>query len=158
MQMTHTKNFAATSEDDMKQFGQAVGCRLRGGETIELVGDVGAGKTTFTKGLALGMNITEPIQSPTFTISRVYETPHELRLVHYDFYRLREAGIMSDELQEAMSQPTTVTVVEWAEIVEGVLPKDRLRLEITPTSEDSRTVVVTATGEKSKALLEGISR
>lgn len=154
--MVHTKKFAAASEDDMKRFGQAVGRRLRGGETIELVGDVGAGKTTFTKGLALGMNILEPIQSPTFTISRVYETLHGLRLAHYDFYRLSEAGIMGDELQEAMSQPTTVTVVEWAEIVEGVLPDDRLRLEIAPTSEDSRVIVATATGEKSKELLEGI--
>lgn len=155
--MKQRKKYAVTSDGEMRRFGQVVGRLLMGGETIELVGDVGAGKTTFTKGLALGMGITEPIQSPTFTISRVYETLHGLRLAHYDFYRLNEAGIMSDELQETTGQPTTVTVVEWAEIVQGVLPEDRLRLEITPSSEDSREVRATATGKTSTKLLEGIS-
>ena len=156
--MYKTLHLSVSSERDMKQFGQRIGEHLQGGETVELAGDVGAGKTTFTKGLALGMGITEPIQSPTFTISRVYETAHGLRLAHYDFYRMREAGIMSDELHEAMSQPTSVTVVEWADIVEGVLPNDRLRLEITPTSEDSRTIAVVATGKKSSALLERVEQ
>ena len=127
-----------TSEDAMKQFGQLVGRLMRGGETIELVGDVGAGKTTFTKGLALGMEIIEPIQSPTFTISRVYETHEGIKLAHYDFYRLSEAGVMADELQEVLHDPNTTTVIEWAGIVEGVLPQDRIRIEFGSPSETTR--------------------
>lgn len=144
------------SEADMKQLGLRIGKLLRGGEVLELVGDVGAGKTTFTKGLALGMKITEPVQSPTFTISRLYETAHGLQLAHYDFYRLQEAGIMSDELVETLSQPMTVTVVEWAGVVDGVLPADRLRLEIKPLTETSRQVEIISGGLRSDAILSEI--
>ena len=86
------------SLEDMLAFGQKIATRLQGGEVLELVGDVGAGKTTFTKGLALGLGVQGTVQSPTFTISREYETSSAIRLVHYDFYRLQEAGIMADEL------------------------------------------------------------
>lgn len=154
--MKQQQTLTINSDDDMREFGQTIGRRLRGGETIELIGDVGAGKTTFTKGLALGMNIVEPIQSPTYTINRMYETPHGLRLAHYDFYRLHEAGIMSDELHETLREPTTVTVVEWADVVSGVLPEDRLAIRIVADSETSRSCTVTAFGESAQAVLEGV--
>jgi tRNA threonylcarbamoyladenosine biosynthesis protein TsaE len=86
------------SASEMKLFGEKIGSFLRGGETIELVGDVGAGKTTLTKGIALGMGVDEDVQSPSFTISRLYTTPGGISLAHYDFYRLSDAGIMGDEL------------------------------------------------------------
>ena len=73
---------------------------FRGGEVLELVGDIGAGKTTLTKGIAQALEINEPVQSPTFTISRVYDSPRGLSLAHYDFYRLGNAGIMSEEIRE----------------------------------------------------------
>ena len=78
-----------SSSEDMISFGQELGNSLKGGEVIELIGDVGAGKTTFTKGLAKSLGITDEIQSPTFTISRVYEGTKN-NLVHYDFncYRM----------------------------------------------------------------------
>ena len=110
----------------MKALGRAIGQALAGGEVIELIGDVGAGKTTLTKGLAEGLAITEPIQSPTFTISRVYDARDGLRLCHYDFYRLGEAGIMGDEISEIMQDGSTITVIEWAGAVNEVLPSDRI--------------------------------
>ena len=130
------------SENETKALGERLGRLLHGGETIELVGDVGAGKTTFTKGLARGLDIDEAIQSPSFTISRVYDARDGLVLAHYDFYRLHDAGIMNDELRETLHDPETVTVIEWAGIVEGVLPEQRIRLQFEATSEEGRKVTI----------------
>lgn len=141
----------------MQRLGQIIGSRLRGGEVIELVGDIGAGKTTLTKGVVKGLDIAEPVQSPTFTISRVYQSPRGLTLAHYDFYRLGEAGIMAEEIREVTMQPQTVTVVEWAGAVEQVLPADRLTVEIIAIDEQSRRVTLSAGGPTSQALLTAIS-
>lgn len=140
----------------MKELGARLGAFLRGGEVIELVGDVGAGKTTLTKGVAAGLQIDEDVQSPSFTISRVYDAANDLRLVHYDFYRLHDAGIMADELRETIHDPKTVTIIEWAEIINGVLPVDRLTVTITPVAADehARTVEIIAGGDSSRAVLE----
>jgi tRNA threonylcarbamoyladenosine biosynthesis protein TsaE len=141
------------SEAEMKTFGARLGALLQGGETIELVGDVGAGKTTLTKGIADGLGIDEDVQSPSFTISRVYDSPAGLPFAHYDFYRLHDAGIMADELHETLHDPQTITVIEWAEIVAGVLPVDRLTVHITSPAEETRAMTIVAGGDKSRALL-----
>jgi tRNA threonylcarbamoyladenosine biosynthesis protein TsaE len=141
-------------EGETQAFGVKLGAFLRGGEVIELVGDVGAGKTALTKGIAAGLGIDEDVQSPSFTISRVYDTPVHLHLAHYDFYRLSDPGIMAEELSETLRDPEGITVVEWAEIVAGVLPADRLTIRISPTDEHDRRMRLTAGGEKSRALLE----
>lgn len=142
----------------MLAFGQKIGACVSGGEVFELVGDVGAGKTSFTKGLALGMGITDAIQSPTFTISREYDAPIGLYLVHYDFYRLSEAGVMADELTESLADAANVVVVEWAETVADILPKDRTTLVISLVTDDEnvREVTLGSGGEKSKQLLEKV--
>lgn len=141
----------------MKQFGEKLGAVLEGGEIIELIGDVGAGKTTLTKGIAAGLGIDEDVQSPSFTISRVYDVRDGLYLAHYDFYRLQDAGIMADELHETMHDPHTITIVEWADIVSGVLPKDRLSIYITPVAETMREIVIKVSGEKATALKEKLA-
>ena len=137
----------------MQALAARIGAMLQGGEVIELVGDIGAGKTTFTKGLAKGLGIDEDVQSPTFTISRVYEARDDLTLAHYDFYRLVDAGIMSAELYESVHDPKTITVIEWGGVVAGVLPKDRLTLSITAASENSRSLVIEAHGARSEAIV-----
>ena len=141
------------SETGMKALGGKLGALLNGGEVIELIGDVGAGKTTLTKGVAAGLGIDEDVQSPSFTISRVYDARDGLQLAHYDFYRLSDAGIMAAELHETASDPRTVTIIEWAEIVGGVLPDDRLSVRIASPSESLRRVELTAGGSKSEGLL-----
>jgi tRNA threonylcarbamoyladenosine biosynthesis protein TsaE len=138
----------------MKAFGEKLGAFLTGGEMIELVGDVGAGKTTLTKGVGQGLGIDEDVQSPTFTISRLYDGRDALHLAHYDFYRLQDAGIMADELQETARDPQTVTIIEWAEIVGGILPIDRLTVHLTSPSEHSRHILLEAGGPRSRRLLE----
>lgn len=145
------------SEVEMKAFGEQLGALLHGGEVIELIGDVGAGKTTLTKGIAKGLGIDEDVQSPSFTISRVYDTPTELRLSHYDFYRLQDAGIMANELQETVNDPHGITIIEWAEVVTGVLPTDRLTIHITSPAENTRRIECQSGGEKSEALIMGVT-
>jgi len=129
-------------EHATKQLGERIGATLKGGEVFQLIGDVGAGKTTFVKGLAKGLGIDDDIQSPSFTISRTYAARDDIQLVHYDFYRLSDAGIMANELEENIHDPTTVTVIEWADIVEGVLPARHVSLQFTAPTETARTITL----------------
>ena len=131
-----------SSAEEMLSFGAQLGAGLRGGETFVLTGDIGAGKTVITKGIAKGLAVDDDVQSPTFTISRVYGARDDLRLAHYDFYRLNDAGIMRDELHEVLGDNKVVTVIEWADIVEDVVPEDAVRITITPTSESVRELTI----------------
>ena len=131
-----------SSADAMKHLGATLGNLVQGGETIVLIGDIGAGKTTFTKGLASAMGVGEDVQSPTFTISRVYDTARGVTLAHYDFYRLNDPGIMKAELAEVIHDPQVVTVIEWGEVVADVVPRNALRITITATGETTRRVSV----------------
>ena len=137
------KNFEReiNSTEEMIEFGKEISSNLEGGSVLELIGDVGAGKTTFTKGLALGLGVLETVQSPTFTISRVYEGDN-LTLSHYDFYRLNDYGIMKMELAENLSDPQNITVVEWAGDLADILPEKHLKLIFESVSEDKRLVKV----------------
>lgn len=141
----------------MLAFGKRLGEVCRGGEVIELVGDIGAGKTTLTKGIAAGMGVEDEVQSPTFTLSRTYQTLRGGTLAHYDFYRLADPGILSAELHEAAHARDTTVVIEWADTVQHVLPDDRLKVAITTgDTEDSRRVVLRAGGPRSRQVVEAL--
>lgn len=144
----NTKNLTIKNEAAVIDFAENLMREILQSEdslpcAIELVGDVGAGKTTFTKGLARGLEITEEITSPTFTISKVYENSRGQKLVHYDFYRLENPGIMVEDLFENLQDPQTVTVIEWADTVSEILPANHLRLEILINDDGSRTLDLT---------------
>lgn len=130
------------SEQEMKDLATKIGNFLNGGEVFELIGDVGAGKTTFVKGLAKGLAIEDDIQSPSFTISRLYDARDDLQLVHYDFYRLTDAGILANEVSEMIHDNKTVTVIEWADIVEGILPESRYTLQFGSPTETTRSITL----------------
>lgn len=149
--------FKTDSIESTKNLGRLVGSLLIGGEIIELTGDVGAGKTTFTKGLGLGLGVNETISSPSFTISRAYNARDDINLVHYDFYRLVDAGIMRNELEDSMSDKKNVVVVEWSEIIKDFLPKDRLIIKIAAINEDCREIDVRAHGKVSESILRSLS-
>lgn len=140
------------SEDEMKLFGERFATSLRGGDVVELIGDVGAGKTTLTKGIAKGLGVDEDVQSPSFTISRVYELSDNRKLAHYDFYRLNEAGLMLDELSETMANPEVITVIEWADVVSGVLPENRVSINLSSPSENIRTLTITGSPVRERKL------
>ena len=146
------------SVDEMVAFGQKIGQLVRGGTVIELIGDVGAGKTTLVRGIATGLKVDENIQSPTFTIQLTYHGRDGLRLCHYDFYRLTSAGIMSEEIEETLNDPRAIIVVEWAGAVAGVLSDDRLSVTLTSPTETSRNLSLQAGGQSSRDLLEKLAQ
>ena len=112
---------------------------LKGGEVIELISDLGGGKTTFTRGLVRGMGSEDKVASPTFTISKMYDAG-ELEVHHFDFYRLQEAGIVADELEEVAGDPRAIVVVEWGDVVQHVLPENRLTVALTQDPDGVRTL------------------
>ena len=129
-----------TSEKEMLNFGKQFAKKCP--QVIELIGDVGAGKTTFTRGLATGLDITEPITSPSFNISKSYALKNGGYLIHYDFYRLPDPGIMLDELRENLQNPKNIIIVEWGESVKNLLPEDRIKINITYNDDNSREVIL----------------
>ena len=129
------------SEGEMRKFGEEFAKGLELPAVVELRGDVGAGKTTFTRGLAKGLGVEETVVSPSFTISKRYRFPGG-ELVHYDFYRLEEPGIMAEELAETLEEKDAVVVVELAGEVEGLLPEKRNVVKITTLTEERREISV----------------
>lgn len=121
---------------------------------IELVGDLGGGKTTFVKGLAAGLGIKQIVTSPTFTIHRAYKFA-DGSLEHFDLYRLagQDRDVVIDELAEVMTDPRAITAIEWAQPAERILPDDRLIIEFEFVDEDRRELNFTATGPQSAKLL-----
>jgi tRNA threonylcarbamoyladenosine biosynthesis protein TsaE len=134
------KVIQSNSIDETKSVGQIIGNNLVGGEVIELISDLGGGKTTFVKGLAHGFGSKDPVTSPTFTINNVYPRHDGKRMFHFDFYRLEAAGIVADELAEAAKDKDSVVVVEWGEIVHDVLPKERMVITIGTSGENIRNL------------------
>src|SRR6266496_4385034 len=134
--------FQSNSLDDTQALAAAIGKVLRGREVIELISDVGGGKTAFVKGLARGLNVEETVQSPTFTISRIYNARDNLELHHFDFYRLSEAGIVADELAESLGEPNVIVAVEWGEIVHDVLPPHRITIKFAHTGDTERAITI----------------
>lgn len=114
-----------------------IGRKLKGGEVIELVSDLGGGKTAFVRGLASGMGSQDKVRSPSFTLGNQYRAG-SLTLHHFDFYRLEQPGIMRDELAEILTDPKAILVVEWANIVQDILPANRLTIRFKATGETSR--------------------
>jgi tRNA threonylcarbamoyladenosine biosynthesis protein TsaE len=126
------------SLDETQNLAKHIGAVLHGGEVFELVSDVGGGKTAFVKGLARGLGVDETVQSPTFTISRIYHARNGLELHHFDFYRLPEAGIVAAELAESLAQPNAIVAIEWGEVVHNVLPAARATISITSPDDTTR--------------------
>lgn len=127
----------------MLDFGKKFAKQINTPTVIELIGDVGAGKTTFVRGLATGLGITEPITSPSFTISKSYALLNNKgRLVHYDFYRLSDPGLMSNDLTDNLANPHNIIVIEWGESVTGLLPPNHTTILIKKSGIDSREIVI----------------
>ncbi|HSD55930.1 MAG TPA: tRNA (adenosine(37)-N6)-threonylcarbamoyltransferase complex ATPase subunit type 1 TsaE [Candidatus Saccharimonadales bacterium] len=142
MSTVQTWQIESTNSDFTEQLAEKIGASLKGGEVIELVSDLGGGKTTFTRGLVRGLGSTDKVASPTFTISKMYDAG-DLEVHHFDFYRLHEAGIIADELAEVAGDPRTVVVVEWADVVQHVLPDQRITIVIKQTPEGARQLTLT---------------
>ena len=129
------------SEKEMFDYGRELGETLKAPQVLELLGDVGAGKTTLTRGIAKGLGVDDSVTSPSFTLSKEYYG-QKYRLVHYDFYRLSDPGIMAEDLAEAINDPKTIVIVEWGQSIQDVLPENRKVVEILYIDEKTREVKV----------------
>lgn len=146
----------ANSLEETKGLGCRIADSLISGSVVQLIGDVGAGKTTLVKAIATRLGVEDEVQSPTFVLSRVYQLPNGNDFYHYDFYRLAEPGILLTDIREVTSDDSSIVMVEWADIVEGVLPRDRLIVDIVTIGEMSRKFTFRSNGPKSNQIIEGL--
>ena len=146
------QNFNIASSEETYTLGKKLGELLQPSMVICLSGDLGAGKTHFTKGIATGLGIDDYITSPTYTL--INEYPGEKPLYHFDVYRLEG----SDELNELGYQEyfygKGVTVIEWADIIMEALPKERLWVVIHKLDGDHRRVIMDPMGTEYEKLVE----
>lgn len=146
------KEVRVTSLEETNQLAKKIASKLSVPAIITLSGDLGAGKTTFTKGLAKALGINATITSPTFTILKSYE--EAVTLHHIDAYRLE--GIVQDLGFEEIFDEDAICVVEWFDYIEYALPKERLQVSISLDGND-RIFKLEAVGDRYAALLEALS-
>lgn len=140
------------SPQKTKALAEMIGRAVSPGTLITLSGDLGAGKTTFTQGLAKGLDIDRKVTSPTFTIMKEYKG--RLPLYHIDAYRLE--NITQDLGFEDYIDGDGVCVIEWANFIEYVLPEQLLNIEFTINDDDSRTLTLQGHGEKYEEVISKI--
>jgi tRNA threonylcarbamoyladenosine biosynthesis protein TsaE len=141
--------------EETQAFGRRLGALLRAGDLLVLTGDLGAGKTTLTQGIAEGLGVRGPITSPTFVIARVHPSlVGGPGLVHVDAYRLGSA-LELDDLDLDADLDDSVTIVEWGAGLAEQLSEQRL--EISLTGEDVRTAHLSGTGPRWDELLAALS-
>lgn len=130
-------------------FGKSLGQRAKAGTVYTLIGDLGVGKTVLTQGLAKGLEIQEPISSPTFTIVQVYEEGR-LPLYHFDVYRIGDVEEMEEIGYEDYFYGEGVSLIEWANLIEEILPQQYTEIKIEKDLEkgfDYRKITVTSIGD-----------
>ena len=117
------------SAEETFALGRKIGEQARPGDVYTLVGDLGVGKTVFTQGLAVGLEITEPISSPTFTIVQVYEEGR-LPFYHFDVYRIGDVEEMDEIGFEDYIYGEGVSLIEWSNLIEEILPEKKVEITI----------------------------
>lgn len=117
------------SEKETERIGEAIGQAAEAGTVVALIGDLGTGKTTLTKSIARGLGVTETVTSPTFNIIREYKSGR-IPLYHFDVYRIGDPDEMFELGYEEYFYGDGICVVEWADIIEELLPEDAVIIRI----------------------------
>ncbi len=131
------------SGEQTKNLASNFAQKYKSGGVIALYGDLGAGKTTFTQGFAAGLGIKDKITSPTFILMRQHKLPElESYLYHLDLYRL-EAGFEAIGLEEILSDPGNIVLIEWAEKIDHLLPKNATKISFEKLDNQSRKISIT---------------
>jgi len=152
-----TRTFETHSADETRALAAALGALLMPGDVLCLIGDLGAGKTTFTQGLAVGLGLPpeEPVNSPTFTL--ISEHPGgRVPLYHFDVYRLLDSSGLYDLAFDEYLSGDGVVVIEWADRITDALPSDRIDILLTASSPDRRQLEMSAHGARAKAIVGAI--
>lgn len=140
-----TVNTITNNELETRKLGHTLAATLPSGSVVCLLGDLGAGKTTLVRGVAEGLNIKEVIQSPTFNIMKIY-LKGKRPLIHIDAYRL--ADIDTDiGLDEYIGYESGLTMIEWPQYIERLLPKEAVYVELKHLGEDKRSITISSLNE-----------
>lgn len=123
------KKIVIKNEEETKKFGEKLCEKLTAGSIVALTGDLGTGKTTLTKAIAAGLGVTDVITSPTFNIVKQYDSGR-LPLYHFDVYRIGDVDEMHEIGYEEYFFGDGVCVIEWADLIEEIIPDDAVRIEI----------------------------
>lgn len=137
--MVYKSNSPKETENIARSFAK----ELKGGEVICLNGDLGVGKTAFVQGLVKALGVTEPISSPTFTIVNCYEG--NMPIYHFDVYRIEDCDEMYEIGFEEYVYSNGITLIEWSEKIEEILPKNRIEIVISKDydkHDDYRTISI----------------
>ena len=154
-----TLTVVTEGEEETRELGARLGALLRPGDVVALHGNLGAGKTRLIQGIARGMGIERPVTSPTFILMNVYTGPDGRTLCHVDTYRLHDPVEEGYEL--GLNQwlgGEDVCVVEWAERIRPLLPKDHIWVEITILGENTRRFTFHGRGERARARVRALAR
>ena len=133
------------SAQETYQLGFEIGQKAKKGQVYTMVGDLGVGKTVFTQGMARGLEIDEPISSPTFTIVQVYDEGR-LPFYHFDVYRIGDIDEMDEIGFEDYVYGEGVSLIEWANLIEEILPEEHIEITIEKDLEkgfDYRKITIT---------------
>ncbi len=144
------KTFHTHTPEETEMLGEQIGRALKPGTVVALIGELGAGKTTLTKGIARGLGVTDLVHSPTFTL--IHEHKGRIPVYHFDLYRLETQGEMEDIGYEGYFYGDGVAVIEWAEKIPAIIPEDRLEIRISE-DDSRRRFDLQATGPKSEEVL-----
>lgn len=143
--------------DQTRRFGMRLGSLLRPGDLVGLSGDLGAGKTTLISGVAKGWGSPDPVTSPTFVLVNEYYRYDNNILFHMDAYRIGSIWEAEELDFERMLQKGAV-LIEWAEQIEGILPKERLWINMKYISDDIRSFTLKPSGKRYNALVSEFRR
>ncbi|MBR4574033.1 MAG: tRNA (adenosine(37)-N6)-threonylcarbamoyltransferase complex ATPase subunit type 1 TsaE [Lachnospiraceae bacterium] len=125
-----TRVVESFGEEDTVKFADELAQKAQKGDIYALIGDLGAGKTAFAKGFAKGLGVKEPVVSPTFTILQIYESGR-MPLYHFDVYRIGDISEMDEIGYEDCFFGDGVSLMEWADLVEPILPENVRTIRIT---------------------------
>lgn len=129
------------SDKETQELGEKLGSKRKNG-FLCLYGELGAGKTTFVRGLAKGLGIRQRVSSPTFTYQRIYKRGRQ-KLYHFDFYRISKPdSLLIQELRETIERRDGVIAIEWADRIADFLPKDRTDIYLKYENEKTRRVII----------------
>ena len=144
MNTERSKTILSRSEADTEAQGAALARELEPGSVVLLYGDLGAGKTVFSRGFARGLGVTEPVSSPTYTIVQEYALSTGGRLYHMDLYRIGdEHAALGFGVDEFLNEPGAISLVEWPERIRGLLPDTAIRVELRHRTESEREIRIT---------------
>jgi tRNA threonylcarbamoyladenosine biosynthesis protein TsaE len=137
-----------TDEEQTQALGERIGRICEKGMIVSLKGPVGAGKTVLARGIAAALGIREPVSSPSYALIHEYGNPGTLRLVHIDFYRIHDIEEFELLGGEELFYSDAVTVIEWSDIVEDLLPPQAIKVSITLAGDSRRLITVTGAGSE----------